>query len=281
MLSFVPYVRSQSDYDAWFTHIYVTDGNSQIDLIDGGTAKVYRGQEAVMRLTVYNNRDYSDYLYINIYRNGELIVRDSGFSVEPRSSHTEEFSASAWGPTTHSYKVELFYYYWFTAYVIDAKEFEVKVVKLTVSGWSHSTLSIERGFFGTADLTVTFTNGGNDYMYSVSVSVVDSAGLTVTPQTQDLGNINEQATKSAIFSVQAGGDKTPNDYTITFQVAYNDLRGVKHTETFQADVTVKLSNFIMENLGSLILIFVVIGICLVVPIYFLKLRKPKQIKTRN
>lgn len=271
-------VKGQPVYDAWFTHIYVTNGNSEIDLIDGGTAKVYREQEAVMKLTVYNNKDSSTYLYINIYRNDERIVKDSGFSVEPRSSSTEEFSASAWGPATDSYKVELFYYYWFTPYVIDVKEFEIKVVKLEVFNWASSTLSVQT-WIETGSLTVTFANGGNDLMHDTNISVLDSAGLTVTPQTQSLGNINEAEAKSATFSVHASRGTTPKTYQITFEVAYNDLRGVTHTENFKADVTVTL-DVISEHMNTILIVSIFTAIALVIAIPFLRLRKRKQIQTK-
>lgn len=186
-------------------------------------------------------------LYTRIYRNGELVGTSGETYVWKGSSDTDEFSAVLSGPAIYSYKVELWWENWGQHLLVDVKEFEIKVVKLRVSNWSPSTLSIERGF-ESGELRVTFTNGGNDYMYDVSVSVIDSAGLTLTPQTQELGTINEGGTKTATFSVQASGDKMPKDYTITFEVAYDDLRGITHTETYQADVTVT-SNFIRENLN--------------------------------
>jgi len=253
-------VKGQPYYDAWFTHVYVTNGNSEIDLIDGGTAKVYSGQEAVKELVCYNHGcgTFGADLYTRIYRDGELVGTSSETYVGIGSSDTDEFSTTLSSPAAYSYKVELWWENWGEHLLVDVKEFELKVVRLTISDWSPSTLSIERGF-ETGDLTVAFTNGGNDYMYEANVSVTDSAGLTVTPQTQELGTINEGGTKSAIFSVHASDDKTPADYTITFEVDYDDLRGVTHTETFQANVSVT-SNFIRENLGYIILITVTVAL---------------------
>lgn len=274
-------VKSQPYYDAWFTHIYVTNGNSEIDLINGGTAKVYDGQVVVKKLTFYNDGAgfFGADLYTRIHRDDELIGTSSETYVWKGSSDTDEFSLALSGPATYSYKVELWWENWGQHLLVDVKEFNIKVVKLWVSNWSPSTLSIERGF-ESGDLTLTFTNGGNDYMYDVSVSVIDSAGLTVNPQTQDLGTINEGGTKTATFSVQASGDKSPKDYTITLEVAYNDLRGVTHTETFQADVTVT-SNFIRENLYYILIVVIIIAISLVAGISYVKIRKPKQIKTNE
>lgn len=274
-------VRSQPYYAAWFTHIYVTNGNSQIDLINGGTAKVYDEQEITKELVFYNDGCgiFGADLYTRIYRDGQLLGTSGETYVTKGSSDTDEFSATLSGPATYSYKIELWWENWGQHLLVDVKEFSVKVVKLAVSNWSPSALSIERGF-ESGDLTVTFANGGNDYMYGVIVSVIDSAGLTVTPQTQDLGTINEGGTKTATFSVRASGDKTPKDYAITFEVAYNDLRGVTHTETYQADVTVT-SNFIRENLNYILIVVIIIAISLVAGISYVKMRKPKQIKTNE
>jgi len=272
-------VRSQPYYDAWFTHIYVTNGNSEIDLINGGTAKVYDGQEAVKKLVFYNDGcgTFGADLYTRIYVNGEHAGTSSETYVSRGSSDTNEWSSTPSGPATYSYKVELWWENWGQHLLVDVKEFETKVVKLAVSNWTSSTLSIERGF-ESGDLTVTFTNGGNDYMYNVGVSVVDSAGLTITPQTQDLGNFNEGGTKTATFSVKASGDYTPKDSTIAFAVAYDDLREVTHTETYQADVTVT-SNFARENLTYILIAIIIIVLCLVAGTLYIKRRKPKQTET--
>jgi len=275
----IPTVTSQPYYDAWFTHIYVTNGNSEIDLINGGTAKVYGGQEAVKELLFYNDGCgmFGADLYTRIFRDGELVGTSSETHVSIGSSDTDEFYATLSIPATYSYEVELWWENWGEHLLVDVKEFEIKVVKLTVSNWAPSTLSVERGF-ESGDLTVTFTNAGNDNMYDVGVSVTDSAGLTVTPQTQDLGTINEGGTKSATFSVQASEDKTLKDYTLTFEVAYDDLRGVTHTETFQGDVTVT-SNFIRENLTYILIGVTIIAIAIVASVSYLIIRKSKQIKT--
>ena len=286
------HVICQPYYDAWFTHVYVIHGNGEIDLIDGGTAKVYRGQEVVTELIYCNygiewgwGETGGARLYTKIYRNGEL-VGTSTMTVDAylpcNSSRTDRFSSVLWHPSTYSYKVELWWRNWVDFFteehlLVDAKEFELKVVELHVSNWNPSSLSVDRGF-GTGSLRIDFTNGGNDHMYDVSVSVVDLYhGLTVTPQTQIVGDINEGERKSVTFSVQASVDMTPEDYEITFEVAYNDLRGVTHNETFQADVTVSL-NVIWENriiilLASIIIVFMTV-------IAFLKLRRTKQTQTK-
>jgi len=265
--------RGQPYYDAWFTHIYVTDRNSQIDLINGGTAMVYDDQEAIKRLVFYNSGcgTFGADLYTRIYRDDVLQATSSETYVSKGSSDTDEFSSRTSGPETYSYKVELWWENWGQHLLVDVKEFRIKVVKLLVSNWDASFLSIERGFEA-GELPITFTNGGNDYMYNVNVTVVDSAGLIVTPSTQSLGTISENGTKTAIFSVQAGRDKTPKNYTLAFDVAYSDLRTTIHTETFQANVAVA-SNPIRENLIYIIVALVAVILCLGTGLYYIRRRK--------
>lgn len=272
-------VRSQPYYDAWFTHIYVTNGNDEIDLINGGTAKIYDGQLALKKLTIYNHGCgfWGADLYTRIYRNTEHIGTSSETYVYKGSSDTDEFSATLSGPATYSYKVELWWENYGDHLLVDVKEFNIVVVKLWVSNWSSSTLSIERGFEAN-DLSITFSNGGTDYMYDVVISVVDSSGLAVTPQEQNLANINAGGTKTTTFSVKASGDMTPRDYQITFEIAYDDLREVTHAEAFQASVNVS-SNFIRENLTYILVAVFIAALCLAAIILYIKRRKPKQVET--
>jgi hypothetical protein len=52
----MPSGNAQPYYDAYFTSIMVTHGNGDIELISGGTAKVYDGQLTWINLTYYNER---------------------------------------------------------------------------------------------------------------------------------------------------------------------------------------------------------------------------------
>ena len=70
----------------------------------------------------------------------------------------------------------------------------------------------------------------------------------------------------------------PKDCSVTFRITYDDLRGVAHTETFQANVTVS-SNIIRENLTYIIIAVVIVGLCLAAIILYIKRRKPKQVET--
>jgi hypothetical protein len=276
----IPSIRSQPYYDAWFTHIYVTNGNDEIDLINGGTAKIYDGQLAVKKLTLYNHGcgSWGADLYTRIYRNTEHVGTSSETYVSKGSSDTDEFSATLSGPATYSYKVELWWENWGEHLLVDEKQFSINVVKIWVSNWSSSELSVERGF-ESGKLDITLSNGGTDLMYYVSLLVIDTSGLTITPITPVLlGHIAAGGTKTKTFTVGARGDMDPMDYSVTFRITYDDLRGVAHTETFQANVTVS-SNIIRENLTYILVAVVIVSLCLAAIILYIKRRKPKQVET--
>jgi len=141
----IPHVRSQPFFDAWFTHIYVTHGSCcEIDLIDGGGAKVYVGDRAVQRLVYYNGGIDKDLngarLYTKIYRDGELVGTSTTTSdawLYNNSSRMDQFSCLLDVPATYSYRVELWWYDIFTSLdehvLVDIKEFELEVVELRVS----------------------------------------------------------------------------------------------------------------------------------------------------
>jgi len=259
-------------YDgAWFTHIVVTNGSGEIDLINGGTATVYDGQELEIRLIYYNDGCgvFGSDLYTRIYVDGENKHTSNETYVWKGETDTDSSFYTVSGKKILSCKAEL---WWETGktggvhLLVDVKEFTVKIVRLEVVNWNPSSLSIARGF-DSGDLAITFTNGGNDFMYDVKISVLDSAGLTVDPQTQQLGDINDGGTKTAVISVQADRDKEATDYPITLEVVYDDLRGVTHTETYQANLSVT-SNFIKENLNMLRIIVAVIVIAVIAGILY-------------
>lgn len=273
-------VKSQPYYGAWFSHIYVTHGDSEIDLVNGGTAKVYDGQEAIKNLTFYNDDcgTFGADLYTKIYRDNVLVGTSSETYVGKGSSDTDELSTTLSGPATYSYKVELWWVNWGEHLLVDEKEFSIDVVKVWVSNWSSSLLSVERGF-ESGNLDLKFSNGGTDMMYYVSLLVIDASGLTITPLTPVLlGHIAAGGTKTKIFTVGARGDMDPKDHNVTFRITYDDLRGVAHTETYQANVTVS-SNFIRENLTYILAAVAITALCLIAIFLYVKKRKPKQMET--
>jgi hypothetical protein len=74
-------------------------------------------------------------------------------------------------------------------------------------------------------------------MYDASMIVIDPDGLEITPQSQDLGNIEMGENKTVIFSVMAPATKEPaRTHNPRFQIIYSDFMGVTHSEEYVAVV---------------------------------------------
>jgi hypothetical protein len=248
-LAFIAYIlissliisaEAQPYYDAYFTNIMVTNGNDTIELISGGTAKVYDGQVAWKNLTFYNERcgTFGGNLYTEIYANDALIGTSSERYVWRGSYGSDNWYSAESGPSTLKYTVKLWWDSSGTFYLEDVSTFYIKVVKLFVSNWSPSVLTVEKGKTTASTLSTSFKNGGNDYMYGAKISVVDSAGLEISPQSQTLQDIASEGTKSTSFSVTSPITATTGTKSVSFKIEYNDFRGAPHSETKTALITV-------------------------------------------
>jgi len=243
-------VKAQPYYDAYFTSIMVTNGNDTIELISGGTAKVYDGQTAWENLTFYNGRCgvFGASLYTEIYLNDTLSGTSSERYVFKGAYSNDDWPSTESGPAVWKYTVKLWWDSSGTLYLEDVKTFYINVVKLFVSVWSPSTLTVERGKTTTSTLSISFKNGGNDYMYNTKMSITDSGGLEITPQSQTLQDIASGGTKSTSFSITAPNTATIGMKSVSLKVEYNDFRGVSHSETKNASITVgKLGTSIALN----------------------------------
>lgn len=114
----------------------------------------------------------------------------------------------------------------------------MQVVKVFVYAWSWSSPTVEKGKATASTLSVIFKNGGNDDMHNTKISVIDSAGLEITPQSQNLQDIAKGGTKSTSFSVKAPSSATIGMKTISFKIDYDDFRGLSHSETQTASIEV-------------------------------------------
>jgi hypothetical protein len=237
-LSFILTVKAQAK-DAYFTSIKVTHGTGVIELIGGGTAKVYDAQRTWVNLTYYNDKAgiLGAYLYTKIYRGGSLVGKSGEDWILRWTYSTDYWSTYESGPAVWRYKVELWWNNGGTHILEDVKSFDVWVVKL-FADWQTPSVTLEKGKTAPSTLSIGFGNGGNDYMYSVDVSLIDSAGLEIAPWSQSLGDITSGGTKSMSFSVRAPGNLGPGIYTLTFRVTYNDFRGVSYSEIKTASINV-------------------------------------------
>jgi 5-hydroxyisourate hydrolase-like protein (transthyretin family) len=251
VLNVTPFANAQPYYDAYFTSIMVTDGNGASDLLYGGTAKVYDGQLISINTTAYNNRCgvFGANLYVKMYVSDVLVTTTSEAYILKGTNMGNQLYDYQFGAKIVNYKVELWWDSSGTYYLEDEKTFSIQVVKLSVSEWLPSSLSVEKGKTTASTWSITFKNGGNDMMYGSSISIVDSSGLQITPTSTSLGNIASQGIKSTSFSVVAPNTLSTGYKTVSFQIGYNDFEGNSHVESKAGYVAVnKLGTSIVLTL---------------------------------
>ena len=233
-------VKAQPYYDAYFTSIMVTDGNGSSDLLYGGTAKVYDGQLISINTNAYNDRcgTFGANLYVKLYIDDVLVATSDEAYIWKGTSMGNQLYDYEYGAKTVNYKVELWWDSSGTHYLEDERTFSIQVVKLRVTDWLPASLSVEKSKTTASTWSISFKNGGNDMMYSASISIVDSGGLQISPPSTSLGNIASQGTKSTSFSVVASGTLSTGYKTVSFQVSYNDFEGNSHVESETGYVTV-------------------------------------------
>jgi 5-hydroxyisourate hydrolase-like protein (transthyretin family) len=231
----VPFVNAQGVGDACFTGVEYS-------------LKIYQWTQDKWNFTVYNAHCAVDiwgraWFFFKFYLDDSLwwdeFQEDGSWQLNKGSSTTHTYTVSLGsGPAIKDVKIELYWDYEGTPILEDTTYFSEKIVKLFVNEWSPSSLTVEKGKTTASTLSISFKNGGNDDMYSTKVAVTDSAGLEITPQLQTLENIASGGTKSTSFSVAAPTTATLGTHSVSFEISYNDFRGVSHSETKTASIYV-------------------------------------------
>lgn len=228
--------------DAYFTSIKVTNGNGSADLVNGGEAKIYDGQRIWINMTFYNNNCglFGANLYAKVYRNNVLLSKSGETYILKLTYFSNQVYTYEYGPSTVAYKVELWWNDGGTHRLEDSATFSVDVVKLFVTGWLPPPIEVDKGKTSGSTWSISFANGGTDMMYSASISIIDSGGLQISPQSVSLGNIASQGEKSTSFTVVAPNILSIGTRTISFQISYYDFKGNSHLEDLFGYVTIVL-----------------------------------------
>jgi len=242
VLGQVSLANAQGAGDAYFTGVEYS-------------LKVYEWTQDKWNFTVYNENCAVDiwgraWFFFKFYLDGNLWWDESTevgtWQLNKGSSTTRTYTVTLGsGPVLKDVKIELYWDYEGTSYLQDTVFFTVKVVKLFVEEWALSSLTVEKGKTTASTLSISFKNGGNDYMYETSIEVTDADGLQISPQTQTLGDIASKGTKTTSFSITAPITATLGTHTVSLKINYDDFRGISHSETKTASVNVtKLSTSI-------------------------------------
>ncbi len=204
------------------------------------TPKIYDGDSETFIFTISNGNPTETLFFLKIFRDGTLIYAESSAQAWPcplAGTAQRQVTVSGWeGPKTYGLRAEL--YSSPSQTLQDMTTFSVVVVKLFVSSWSPFSPNIPVGKVSPTTLTITFTNGGNDYMRNTIVSVANPSGMEVNPASQALGDIAKGQSATTNFLVKAPETLSPGQYTLSFKIEYDDFKGGHHTETKPAPVNV-------------------------------------------
>lgn len=157
------------------------------------------------------------------------------------ATYTWNYSQTGLSSGTHSLQ---FYLYWNNNGNLVLEDVSavsgILVVNLFPSNWQSqpSPLSLQRGKNTPSTLTVSFSNGGNDIMYSPTVSVTNSMGLTISPTSQALSNLSPGASTTLGFSVSAPSSMSAGSYTVSFAVTFQDFLGRSYSQPESAPTSV-------------------------------------------
>jgi len=204
------------------------------------TPKIYDGDSEVFIFTISNGNPAETLFFLKIFRDGTVIYAESPAQAWPCATGgtaQRQVTILNWeGPKTYGLTAEL--YSSPSQTLQDTTTFAVVVVKLFVSNWSPLSPNIPVGKTSPTSLTVTFTNGGNDYMRNTIVSIANPSGMEVNPPSQALGDIPKGESRTTSFLVRAPETLSPSQYTLTFKIEYDDFKGGHHVETKPAPVNV-------------------------------------------
>ena len=209
------------------------------------TGKIYDGQVENLNFTVLNlgrtDTSGASLFFIKVQADG-AVVHDESMSpwkCDPGAKVTRSIQLSNLeGPDEYSIRAELFWKNQTALVLEDVREFRVLVVKLYTTDWSQSISTVQIGARIPSTLTVSFQNGGNDKMFSTSISATDVSGLQVTTKTRDIGDVPAEETARADFAVSATSSASMGPHVLTFEVSYADFRGTLHVEKASVTLTV-------------------------------------------
>jgi hypothetical protein len=225
----------------------VTDGKGAVDIIDGGTAKVYSLQAPVwVNFTVYNKNCTTALLnYANFIVNVTDGSETYSWSLEKvfRGSSMDlplAYPYGIAGPKTVNLKAELFLNNSGTYVLEDMRQFSIEVVVLAIEKNSINLSLVEICQTDSFDVSLTVQNVGNDVAYATNITVGNSGELSVIDGSSFyLGDLEPGESRAASFSFSVPSGASIGVHTITFTCVYNDFSQTTRNSSFTAGIVVK------------------------------------------
>ena len=209
--------------------------------------KIYDGETEVLSLTVRNLEitpvSGPAEFFFRVYVDDRLVFDEYPHTwqcaVDTPVTRSVQLPALR-GPADHAVGLELWWYNQ-TSVKEDSVRFTIKVVKLQVD-WVQSEATFSAGLKTSTPLKVEFKNSGNDVMYGASISLVDEAGLSFSPKSLNLEDVDPTQTREVTFEVSGLEQATTGTREARFEVTYYDFREVKHSEIFSKRITITKMN---------------------------------------
>lgn len=278
-------------------NIFSTLGNGQDENSLGFTVehanKVYDGESSMWNFLVTNRNLTADstgktVFFLKIYLNDKLLWNEyeatdyHTWQLHIGSTVTRNFTFPRWdGPAKYRIRIELYWYRDGMPNLIAKRTKVVQVVKLFVTDWTSSIQAVPRGTDTPSNLLISLVNGGNDDMFNVSINVIETGELEITPQSQNHGTVRTGEKMAIIFSVIAPATKNPaQTQNLKFRIMYNDFRGLSRIEEFPVTVEVTPNPLIQNLLNIISEVAIASAICGMTAFYVFA-RKSKKSRVYN
>jgi hypothetical protein len=256
--------NSQPNTGAYFTSVEVTNGIGSKELINGGAAEVYYGENPVyVNLTLYNvncsmasgpflveavavltgHAWESGNVSIAEGTNGTIVFNLCNLTCEACVQATgKNITDSIWSSEPGKQFVFTFrlYYYGPGGRVLEDEEtLNLQAVENFI-GVSQNVCKIGKGQSGTLELSVTDLD--DEPISAVNITFTGSNGFEFSPNATDLYEISGSATKAATVDVKVPDNLETGSYNVTFHVDYTDFSGEVHVEARTASINVEPVN---------------------------------------
>jgi len=232
--------------DACFTHIFVTNGKGKIDLIDGGTAKVYSLQAPIwVNFTMLNENCTTEFNYadfaINVTENG---ITNSWPLEKVFKGSCKDLSLAypygITGPKIVNLKADLFWNKTGTYFLEDVRYFSIEVVWLSIEENSINLSLVEICQTDNFTLTLRMQNVGNDVTYATNITVHDSNGLSMVGESSlPLGDLNANEICEASFGFSVPLHVSIGVHYLIFNCAYSDFSQTLRNNSITIQIVVR------------------------------------------
>jgi hypothetical protein len=209
-------------------------------------SKVYDGEAAKLTFRIENpsitaSDDAPPRFFLRLYLDGNLMEDELPKSWEcPRGESCERVIATPplRGPGDHVIRVELYWLNQSIAVLQDVKTIEIKAVKLQIVDFSQSISEVTLGGPQPLKFQVEFSNGGNDVMYDVALTVTEPPGVKVNPRTTSIGDLPIGESAEITLELSTEPPLSQGQVEISYEVSYKDFKGGLHAEEFKGGLSI-------------------------------------------